>query len=29
ELYREKNLTVSKVAKKVGVSTSTVYRTIK
>lgn len=29
ELYREKNLTVSKIAKKVGVSTSTVYRTIK
>lgn len=29
ELYREKKLTVSKIAKKVGVSTSTVYRTIK
>ncbi|WP_438817072.1 helix-turn-helix domain-containing protein [Staphylococcus hominis] len=29
ELYREKKLTVSEIAKKVGVSTSTVYRTIK
>lgn len=29
DLYREKKLTVSEIAKKVGVSTSTVYRTIK
>lgn len=29
DLYREKNLTVAEIAKKVGVSTSTVYRTIK
>ena len=29
DLYREKNLTVVEIAKKVGVSTTTVYRTLK
>lgn len=28
-LYREKKLTVAEIAKKVGVSTTTVYRTLK
>ncbi len=29
DLYREKKLTVAEIAKKIGVSTTTVYRTLK